>query len=450
MYLTIGRDLFNSNNGNVWSHIALTFAIVEHGTLAIDAYVDHTEDWARLGEHYYSNKAPGVALATVPVYWAQFKLQGWLGVPPDDPRARNIAVYLANVFTSILPTLIALGLLFRALKGRFALTERQALGVIAAWATGSLGFVYAVILFGHQSSAALLAIGIAVSLEEEKASVWRLFLAGVAISGAVTCDYFAGMGAAAWTAWIGLTHRSHPRRWALWSAYILGGIAPAIVLGAYHYACFGSVFSTAYAHINPMFEDVNSLGSVSLRRLANITILPFRGFFYSAPVWLLAFFSVRPLIKERPLELIAAAASFVGAFIYLAALPSAYGGFCIGPRYVTPLLPLFALLLVPAARTAPRLFAALLAASTALLLTGVLTEPLPPASIGNPFSRFFIPIMVGNLQKSPQWSIFRWMGMSFVQSWMIYMAIWGSGSLYLVRNTGVRAPAKSGKRKRGA
>ncbi len=46
----------------------LTAAIVERGTLLIDDYVSNTGDYALIGGHAYSDKAPGLSWLGVPVY----------------------------------------------------------------------------------------------------------------------------------------------------------------------------------------------------------------------------------------------------------------------------------------------------------------------------------------------------------------------------------------------
>ncbi|MCB0150355.1 MAG: hypothetical protein KDE01_22240, partial [Caldilineaceae bacterium] len=49
------------------SRLNMVFAVVEDGTFQIDRYVSNTVDYAKVGEHYYSDKAPGVALLGIPV-----------------------------------------------------------------------------------------------------------------------------------------------------------------------------------------------------------------------------------------------------------------------------------------------------------------------------------------------------------------------------------------------
>src|SRR5512140_753989 len=50
------------------SRFDLTAAIVERGTLSIDAYLANTGDYALFNNHAYTDKAPGLSLLAVPIY----------------------------------------------------------------------------------------------------------------------------------------------------------------------------------------------------------------------------------------------------------------------------------------------------------------------------------------------------------------------------------------------
>jgi hypothetical protein len=50
------------------SRLDMVVAVVENGTFRIDPYVENTVDYAKVGEHYYSDKAPGAAFLGIPVY----------------------------------------------------------------------------------------------------------------------------------------------------------------------------------------------------------------------------------------------------------------------------------------------------------------------------------------------------------------------------------------------
>src|SRR5262245_22887495 len=70
------------------SRLDMVVAIVEDGSFQIDPYVHNTVDYAKVGEHYYSDKAPGAAFLAVPVY-AGLKLI--LDLPLVDSLTERLA-----------------------------------------------------------------------------------------------------------------------------------------------------------------------------------------------------------------------------------------------------------------------------------------------------------------------------------------------------------------------
>ncbi|MFN6115556.1 MAG: hypothetical protein ACK46C_06710, partial [Flavobacteriales bacterium] len=66
--------LDSGHNANTLSRAAMVAALVEHGTLQIDAYHTLTEDKALVKGHYYSEKAPLPALLVAPFWWAAYHL----------------------------------------------------------------------------------------------------------------------------------------------------------------------------------------------------------------------------------------------------------------------------------------------------------------------------------------------------------------------------------------
>ena len=63
------------------SRLDMVVAVVEDGTFQIDEYVENTVDYAKVGEHYYGDEAPGVAFLGIPVYVV---LKGILNRPIVD------------------------------------------------------------------------------------------------------------------------------------------------------------------------------------------------------------------------------------------------------------------------------------------------------------------------------------------------------------------------------
>ena len=434
-YLSVDRPW---TDGNQFARIGLTYSIVERGEVNIDPFVaqERTVDWARSGGHYYSNKAPGPALLAVPLYFVQNRIQRALGVEDDHPRGRWLAVYLANLATSVLPTLLALPLLLTVLVRRMGLSTLWAFALCGTWAVGSMALPYSVLFFGHQSAAAFFTIGMcltALELErEEPARLWVIALAGLAMGLAVTSDYLAAVLVGVWTVYLVWRTRFAPTILVAWAA---GGAGPLAVVMVYHAVCFGSPFTTAYSLsvLNPRFVPIATWGFPSVDRLLDVTVRPWRGMFYATPVFALLVVGLDRLrgeLRGKP-ELIAAAAGVVLYFGLLAAFPSAFGGACIGPRYFTPALPLALLLVAAGARTAPGLFAILAALSTLLMFVATLTNPLPDEAEMDPFRNVLFPMLARN-GPSPMRNVFSYsLGMSLKGALLAYLAVWAVVAAWL-------------------
>ncbi|HZT95773.1 MAG TPA: hypothetical protein VFB34_02940, partial [Chloroflexota bacterium] len=142
----------------------MTMAIVNHDTIAINAYQYNTKDDSRFQGHYYSNKAPGQSLSGVPVYVA---FKALTALPPgrglvdavEGNTAWNMALqeaagrfvppkldfallqYLESVLTVAVPSVLFL-LLFYWFLGYFS--DSQLNRIIL-----TLGFGLATIIFPY-------------------------------------------------------------------------------------------------------------------------------------------------------------------------------------------------------------------------------------------------------------------------------------------------------------
>jgi len=204
---------------------------------------------------------------------------------------------------------------------------------------------------------------------------------------------------------------------------------------AYDAVCFGSPFTTAYSLsiLNPRFVPIAGWEWPSLDRLLDITVSPWRGMFYATPVFALTVVGLARLrgdARGRP-EVIGAAAGVVLYFGLLAAFPSSFGGYCIGPRYFTPALPLALLLVAGAARTMPRLFGVLLLASTLLMFVATLTEPLPDEQFKDPFRDVLFPMLAQDGPSAMRNLFTSFLRFSLVGALLAYLAIWAGLATWL-------------------
>ena len=352
------------------SRLDLTMAIVDQGSLCIDDYYQNTGDYAYFDGHYYSDKAPGVALLGVAPY-AVFKfVMGW---PPLQDALRPVMhnqafsttlreggsglqsqkVYfaLAQAFVTycivVVPSAL-LGVVMYYFLGSFVDRELYRLGLALAYGLATPAFAYSGNLFSHQIVAALLfsAFYLLFRLKQRSAPSWVLVPAGAMVGLAVISEYpaaFIGLGLTAYAILV------TPRKPML-LAYALAGVPFGLMLAWYNLTIFHTPWPVGYFY-STLFVEQHSAGFLSLTRpttsaLWGVTFGTDRGLFFLAPWLLLAVPAIGLLRRRRALrlELIVALYAVVGFLFFNASSVMWQGGFAVGPRYLLPMLPFMVLL----------------------------------------------------------------------------------------------------------
>src|SRR5919202_1437208 len=91
---------YQGGGWNQNSRFDLSRALVEHGTLQIDAYADNTGDKAVFQGHTYSDKAPGEGLTTAPLVALGGGVLRALGLDPDAIPSVTLLSYVATVWAA--------------------------------------------------------------------------------------------------------------------------------------------------------------------------------------------------------------------------------------------------------------------------------------------------------------------------------------------------------------
>jgi hypothetical protein len=436
--LGVTRPIDTSDN--LGARMSTTFAIVERGKLNIGPYLGimPTHDWSYHDGRYFSNKAPGPALMAVPLYALQRSAQPLFGIEDRSLRSYRIAGWIANAFLGVLPTLMGLLLLWRLFERRYGFTTRGAFGMTALAGVSSLSLPYATMLFGHQTAAAFLTIGIALTLleatERERARPLPIGLAGLCFGLAVLADHLAAIGVIAWSLWLVLEFRDQPRTWLWWA---LGGAGPAVTLAAFNFAAFDSPWIGSYsgAVLNPRFAEAVLFHAPSLEKLAQLTLAPARGWFYATPVFagVVAGVVMAPRLRRRWPELIIAGLAVCTGLLVLSSWNSWHGGAAVGPRYLLWAMPFAVLLLVPVARRFSRAVVVLAQISAVLMLAVTVTDILVPLSpAADPYLQLALPVLLG--QRAPaSVSIWGWLGAPVVLAFTLFLAIWIVAGVWIDR-----------------
>jgi hypothetical protein len=354
------------------SRLNMVVAIVDDGTFQIDKYVANTVDYAKVDGHYYSDKAPGAALLGVPVYAA---LKWALQLPVLEPltqRLTNSAAFestlrtdgsgvsadkvrfaLAQVvlsfFTNALPSALTVVLLFR-LMGSVTPAVPARAAVAVSYGLLSPAFAYANAFYGHQLSAFLLfaAFYILATRSGPNMRGFQAALAGLCAGYAVVTEFPALLIAsvlvlfALWRIW-------QSGELSLAAPFLLGVFICAAGLMLYNNAIFGGPFKLGYSN-SELWTQQHSSGFFSLTRpnteaLWGISLSQYRGLLLLSPA--LAFALPGLLVwlwsGVGRAECLVVLGATVLMVLFNASSTMWWGGFAVGPRYLLPALPFFAM-----------------------------------------------------------------------------------------------------------
>ncbi len=335
------------HHANELPRVYLVQAMVDEGTFAIDSGAQQARregfqmaDASPYAGHVYSNKAPGASLLAAPAYAMLRGLRAALGL---EPPTLAQTTWLCRVVSGVIPALLFLVLLWRFLARWAPAPENRRL-VLVGYAIGSMALPYAVLFHSHQLSAVCIGTAwiLAVEVVEGQRRLRWLIGAGFAAGCAPLVDYqaaFAGVPIAVYLAW-----KLIPKRWVGLPLAAAGAIPPMVTLLWYHAVCFGSPWRTGYA-VSEVFAYHHQKGFLGMDELrweafTGSTIAPDNGLLFLCPMVLLAIPGWVLLARRKEWSTFGVTLSV--AFIYMLFLSSLNfwrGGWQMGPRYVTAMLP---------------------------------------------------------------------------------------------------------------
>jgi hypothetical protein len=371
--------LIQSFSWNQTSHYDLIRSLDKDKT-TIDVYQENTGDKAYYKGHFYSARAPGLALFSLPYYDA-LKALGAEGftdrhvAPPNHPGDEMI--WLVGLWGAVLP-----GLVLLLLVGWIA--ERLEPGYGAATAVilglGTLTLPLSTLLFSHVFSACL-GFAAFVLLMRERAgppNPWYIGIAGLLLGYAGASEYPLFFTALVLGLYlisrrdsfnpVGLLTRIGP--------FVLGGLIGIVPLLLYNHYAFHSWTHLAYSSIPRQQKGFFGIGAPSLPVLATL-LFDSRGLLTLSPV--LAMGAVGAwLLCKRGLR--AEALTIAGICVLYIGYNSGYylpfGGGFMGPRFLMTMLPFLALPTCLALKRFPGPTVGLAAVSITAIVIATITHPL--------------------------------------------------------------------------
>ncbi len=396
------------NNPNENVRFYMTAALVEDGTYCIDGPRKKwgwVNDAARFEGRHYSVKGPATSLLGLPGYALAYGYAQLRGEATD----RHLALWLCRLTGSILPTLAFLWFLLPWLGRRTA----SPLLRDAAWLTVALGantYGYALLFVSH-TLAGVCGFGALMLLSRRagdgRVAVRDAFFAGLLAAG-VTASEYPGIVVTLVLCGLALVQL---RPWRLLVPFALGALIPTLAVMHMQWRSFGNPLSPGHLHMeNAAFRAYHErgvFGADAFHGDAAFELLFNEGYglFPLTPLLLFglpgfALLLMRPVGRKVG---VAATLAALGLWLECAFLSNWRGGWTIGPRYLTPLIPFAAwaaLVGVDALwRFKPRLAeaAALGATLVGFVASGVPSAWYPhlPEGLTRPLPQLFGPLLAG-------------------------------------------------------
>ena len=389
---------YQAGGWNQNSRFDLVRAIVEKGTLQIDAYETNTGDKAESRGHIYSDKAPGLALAAVPLAFVAAPVARLL--TQDEEGYVRWLSYVLTTGVAGIPVALT-GVLLYWVSRRMGAGHSGSMIAALCYGLATPAWAYAALLFGHALAAFCLVAAFAAALalgDARRRDPLLSFLLGLSAGWAVITEYPSAPPALliAIFALAQIDSGERGRRLRVLAGMAAGALIPLLVLLLYNRAAFGSELEFGYTHVQGFGGMKTGLMGVSrphLWVLYQILFGSYRGLFYHAPILLVAAAGFVPLLRGRGIARRAGITAALIVIFYMLFNASYYywfGGWSYGPRHMSPAIPFLALGLAPL-WTGGRPLARILISATAVIslavtLVAVSTTAQPPQMIRRPIA----------------------------------------------------------------
>ena len=369
--------MIQSFSWNQTSHYDLIRSIDKGGT-TIDAYQQNTGDKVKYKGHYYSARAPGLALFSLPFYKTiTFLGADSLAKESQAQRDDDEMIYFVGLWANVLPGLLLLLLVWRVAE-RFEPGYGAATAVILG--LGTMVLPLSTLLFSHVFSAFLGFAAFALMLRERDGPprAALMGLAGLAMGYAVASEYPLFFVALVLGLYL-LSRRdalSVPGVVSRAGAYIVGGVIGIVPLLLYNHYAFNSWTHLAYSDVPRQQKGFFGIGAPSLKVLSTL-LFDSRGLLTISPVLLMGAIGTVMLYRRgkraEALTITGICLCYVG---YNSGYYLPFGGGFMGPRFLTTMLPFLAVPIGLALKRLPGPTVVLAAISITATVIATITHPL--------------------------------------------------------------------------
>ncbi len=371
--------MIQSFSWNQTSHYDLIRAL-NHDSTTIDPYQANTGDKVVYKGHYYSARAPGLALFALPFYDALNLVgaESWTDrhvAPPDHPGDEMI--YLIGLWGNVLPGLLLVLLVWRVAE-RFEPGYGVASAVVLG--LGTMVLPFSQLLFSHVFTTFLSFAAFWLMLRERDGppSPMLLALAGLAMGYAFSSEYPTFFAAAVLGLFLlsrrdSLTLLGVLRRGG---SYVAGGLVGIVPLLLYNHYAFRSWTHLAYSDVPRQQKGFFGIGAPSLKVLMTL-LLDSRGLLTISPVLIMGAVGTVMLYRRgRRAEALTIGGICLCFLAYNSGYYLPFGGGFMGPRFLDTTLPFLAFPIGIALKRFPGPTIALAAISITTTVIATITHPL--------------------------------------------------------------------------
>ncbi|MEK6624938.1 MAG: hypothetical protein AABY86_08220, partial [Bdellovibrionota bacterium] len=359
--------IFSRTGGgtNEYSRYATLRAMSDQQTFKINDYVSWTIDWAQTPDgSYYSNKAPGPMFLAFPAFYLleqitkfDIKEKFETKIDPVSGKSRTIRPNLPGPTTRTLIALITQLIPYAVLcflLGNFLLQQGVPIWGVHFMAVallfGNTASLFANIFFGHALTACLLLFSHFFLLQK------KYFWVGLFFGLALLSDYTVTLLGP--LVLINLIFAN--RREFRWMGKLLaGGLLPGILWCWYHISTCGSPFVIPAHFQNPIWQNMkheshNLWGLFVLQirwdLIGELIFGSMRGILFTQP-WVLClipmqFFLYKKILQDKIMMSTSILCLIGLAFLLImnSSFGGWHGGHTSGPRYLSMVFPIFALM----------------------------------------------------------------------------------------------------------
>ena len=329
---------------NQTSHFDLLQALY-HEQTTIDPYEKNTGDKVRYDGHFYSARAPGLALFVMPWYTVLNGVDAarWAEESPAQPGPDEL-IYLIGLWGNVLPGLLLLVLVWSVaerLQPGFGAASAVTLGL------GTMALSLSTLLFSHIFTAFLGFAAFAMLMRERDgpSRAWLCGAAGLTLGYAISSEYPLAILAGVLGLYLlsrrdTLTPLGVLRRGG---AFAVGALVGLVPLALYNLTAFHSLTHVAYANVPQQHKGFFGITAPSLRVAATL-LGDSRGLATLSPVLAMGALGAVALYRRgRRAEALVIGATCLLYLTYNSGYFLPFGGGTPGPRFLATILPFLAL-----------------------------------------------------------------------------------------------------------